>query len=210
MGDEDEDEDEGEDDYEVVQEGSHRPTLSGYETDVEVDDEVGFFAVSTDRNQTNKWKQKLTSSRLDRLERSTAKAKDFYGLVPKAVIVEAHIGIGDSGNHRVCALVDTGSLADFMSSRIVDQLGLTLESREKPMSCQLAVSGSRTVVNHCVVIEIMFQDVREKRRFDMINLDSYDLILGTPCMFRHKMSLGVNLSKVAVGPTEALPIEGSR
>ncbi|KAF8574980.1 hypothetical protein K439DRAFT_1641768 [Ramaria rubella] len=56
----------------------------------------------------------------------------------------------------------------------------------KPLPVQLAVSGSRTVIN-----------------FDIINLDSYDLILGTPFLFQHKVLMGFHPSQVAVGSNKA-------
>ncbi|KZP29149.1 hypothetical protein FIBSPDRAFT_658912, partial [Athelia psychrophila] len=45
------------------------------------------------------------------------------------------------------ALVDTGSLGDFMSTTLAGQLKLKYENLEKPLILQLAVSGSQSTVN---------------------------------------------------------------
>ncbi|KAG9020934.1 hypothetical protein FS837_007741, partial [Tulasnella sp. UAMH 9824] len=142
---------------------------------------------------------------LDRLERNAVRTKDFTCLVPSAIVVEVRI---NGQNAR--ALVDSGSLADFMSTRLVDQLKVRLDKLEKPMAVQLAVTGLRTVVNNSSTVEFEYQGIRENRRFDIINLENYDIILGTPFLFQHKVGLVFNPSKLAIGSEKALPMEGEQ
>ncbi|KAG9020933.1 hypothetical protein FS837_007742, partial [Tulasnella sp. UAMH 9824] len=152
-----------------------------------------------------KTKTPRNAKTLDRLERNAARTKDFTRLVPSAIVVEVRI---NGRNAR--ALVDSGSLADFMSTRLVDQLKVRLDELEKPMAVQLAVTGSRTVVNNSSTVEFEYQGVRENRRFNIINLENYNIILGTPFLFQHKVGLVFNPSKLAIGSEKALPMEGEQ
>ena len=42
--------------------------------------------------------------------------------------------------------------------------------------------------------------------FDIINLNSYDLILVTPWMYQHQLCLGFNPPRVIIGSDDALPV----
>lgn len=44
--------------------------------------------------------------------------------------------------------------------------------------------------------------------FDVSNLESYDLILGTPFLYQHRILLGLNPTQVIVNSIESLPIRG--
>ncbi|TDL15616.1 hypothetical protein BD410DRAFT_816934 [Rickenella mellea] len=128
---------------------------------------------------------------------------DISRSIPSPLVIMVFIN-----NQAVRALLDTGSLADFMSTTLADQLSLAREPLEKPLPVQLAISGSRTVVNYSATVDLRYQDINERRRFDIVNLDSYDLILGTPFLFAHKVLLGFNPSQIAIGSKISLPIKG--
>jgi hypothetical protein len=85
----------------------------------------------------------------------------------------------------MAALLDTGSHGDFVSTTLADQLRLTLNKLDKPLPCQLAASGSRTVIQHQTTVQFQFQEVNEQRTFDIMNMDGYQVILGTPFLFQH-------------------------
>ena len=72
----------------------------------------------------------------------------------------------------------------------------------------MAAKGSRTKVNERVNIRLQYQSVDEHRNFDVMNISGYDLILGTPFLFQHKVTLGFNGAKVVIESSEALPIDG--
>jgi hypothetical protein len=50
----------------------------------------------------------------------------------------------------------------------------------KPVRLQMATSGSRTTIQFGARAEIRFGEFRQKRYFDVVNLDRYDVILGMP------------------------------
>lgn len=106
------------------------------------------------------------------------------------------------------ALIDSGSLADFMSTTLADQLRVKKDILAKPLTLQLAVHGSRSKINYCTTVELRYQEINGPRRFDIVNLDNYDLILGTPFIFQHKVMIGLNPTCVVIASKVALPIEG--
>ncbi|KAG8699915.1 hypothetical protein FRC08_005038 [Ceratobasidium sp. 394] len=136
------------------------------------------------------------------IERNAAKPKDVTRKLPKPLVVEAKI---DGNNVR--ALIDTGSLGDFISSTVVDQLKLKHEVLAKPIGLQMAVTGSRSSITRSVTARLGFQGIDEDRRFDVINIDNYDLILGTPFLYQYEVIVSFNPPTVSVGSRRAQPIQ---
>jgi len=137
------------------------------------------------------------------LERNAAKPKDFNRKIPKSIVVEILIN-----GQPLRALIDSGSLADFISSKTVDLLSLNPIHLAKPLPCQLAASGSRTMITCGVDTEMRYQDIIEHRHFDVINLESYDVILGTPFLYEHKVLIGFNPVRVVIGSVPVIPMKG--
>ena len=57
------------------------------------------------------------------------------------------------------------------------------------------------------MVQFKYQDVHETRTFDVINLNNYDLILGTPWMHQHQVCIGFNPARIVVGSDEAKPLK---
>ena len=136
------------------------------------------------------------------LQRNSAQVKGNSRVLPKPLVVRM-----DVNGHPVRALLDSGSLGDFMSSTLVDQLSINREPLASPLSLHLAVQGSRSKVNARATVQLHYQTIKEKRTLDIINLNNYDLILGTPWMYQHKICLGFNPARVVIGSDEALPLK---
>lgn len=139
------------------------------------------------------------------LQRNTMVTKDLTGLIPKPIIVVVHIE-----GQPARALIDTGSLADFMSLNFAEQLRIPKIQLKKPITIQLAVQGSRSKVNFGVNAWIQYQGTDYKRYFDVINLQHYDVILGTPFLFQHRMMIGFNSPRVVLGSMIPVPIKGTQ
>ena len=137
------------------------------------------------------------------LQRNASIPKDFTRVVPKPIVVVVWIN-----GQPVHALLDSGSLGDFVSTSIADQLKLSKVELLKPLALQLAVQGSRSKVNWGVQADLQYQQIRGKLYLDVVNLSNYDLILGTPWLFQHRIMMGLNLVCVIVGSDELLPIQG--
>ena len=137
------------------------------------------------------------------LERMSMRLKDQSRKIPEPIAVLAKIN-----RHQIRALLNTGLMADFLSTTVMDQLNLQSERYAKPLPVQLTVHGSRSKINCGVKVTFQYQKIDCKRRFDVANLDNYDAILGTPFLFQHKIAIGLNPPCVIVGSTEPVKIEG--
>jgi len=89
---------------------------------------------------------------------------------------------------------------------VVDQLNLKCAVLEKAIGLQLAVQGSRSKINSTVTTCSTYQGINESRQFDMVNLNDYNVILGTPWMYQHQICIGLNLACIVVGSDDAVPI----
>ena len=109
------------------------------------------------------------------LQRNATQVKDNHRTLPKPIVVKMMMN-----GHPVRALLDSGSLGDFLSSTLADQLKVKREPLETPLSLQLAVQGSRSKINARSTVHLEYQEINEHRVLDIININNYDLILGTP------------------------------
>lgn len=126
-------------------------------------------------------------------------------MIPKPVVVVVEVN-----GHPARALIDIGSLADFMSATLAEQLDVTHIELAKPLTVQLAVQGSRSKVNYGTKVLLQYQEISSERYFDIINLQNYDLILGTPFLFQHQVMVGLNELRVVIGSHDPLPIKGTQ
>ncbi|KDQ22499.1 hypothetical protein PLEOSDRAFT_1020767, partial [Pleurotus ostreatus PC15] len=147
--------------------------------------------------------QQVDRNKYAAIQRNTVVAKDSSRSIPKPVVITIEI----NGSAAV-ALLDSGLLGDFMSCDLADQLVAKKIELATPLPLQLAVQGSRSKVNWGCRAWIAYQSINEERYFDIINLSNYDLILGTPWIFQHKILMGLNPPRVVVGSKESLPFLG--
>ena len=139
------------------------------------------------------------------LERTAAVPRDLKRLIPEPIVV-----VVDINGCPARTLMDTGSLTDFISTKFAQQIQAKVFALENALPVHLAVQGSRTKINYGCRAVIEYQEIKEDRHFDVCNLSNYDVVLGTPFLFQHQMSLGLNPTSVLVGSTPPLPIEGKR
>lgn len=137
------------------------------------------------------------------LQRNAAATKDFVRMIPKPLVVVVKIN-----GHAARALIDSGSLGDFISTALVDQLRLKKVELAKQIPLHLAVQGSKSRVSHGLTCQLEYQTIKSARYFDVINLSNYDVILGTPFLFQHRVTIGFNASRVVIGASEPEPIKG--
>lgn len=135
------------------------------------------------------------------LQRNSALVKDKKCIIPKPVVVTMTVN-----GSPVRALLDSGSFGDFMLTTLADQLKVVKEPLNAPLTLQLAVQGSRSKVNTRTNVKLEYQGINEKRYLDIINMTSYNLILGTPFMYQHQICIGLNPAQVVIGSDVSLPI----
>ena len=101
------------------------------------------------------------------MQRNAARTKDTAErLLPKPIVIHVMVD-----GHPVRALVDSGSLGDFVSATVVDQMKLKCTVLDKPLGLQLAVQGSRSRINSFVEVDYSYQNIRDSRHFDVANLN---------------------------------------
>ena len=83
-------------------------------------------------------------------------------------------------------------VTETQSSTLADQLAVKKTLLEVPLALQLAVQGSRSKVNATATAQLQYQEIKEDRTFNIINLNNYDIILGTPWMHQHQICIGFN------------------
>ena len=169
------------------------PYTDGYDPGDDSDDNgavIPLNGVQVDRNK------------YESIQRNASRIKGAAErLLPKPVVIKFTV---DGRPAR--ALVDSGSLGDFMSATLVDQLKLKRTNFEKPLGLQLAVQGSRSKINSFVNVNYSYQDIDDSRRFDVANLNDYDVILGTPWIWQHKVCVGLNPPRIMIGSDTPIPI----
>ena len=60
---------------------------------------------------------------------------------------------------------------------------------DKPIGIQLAVTGSKSVINYSANTTIKYEGRELKEYFNIINIDYYNAILGTPFLRKHKVMI---------------------
>ena len=136
------------------------------------------------------------------LQRNAAQEKGNQRVLPKPIVIRVTVD-----GHPARALLDSRLLGDFMSSTLADQQNVKKVILSTPLALQLAVQGSRLKVNSITAVQLQYQEINEQRTFDIINLNSYDLILGTPWMHQHQVCIGFNPARVIIGSGDSLPLK---
>ncbi|OJT02036.1 Retrovirus-related Pol polyprotein from transposon 17.6 [Trametes pubescens] len=164
---------------------------------------AGAVGLRSSKSSSKKKPGHIPANAIPAIERNAMRPKDFTRTAPLPVVVTVQIN-----GRPARALLDTGCMADFISTTLVDQLKLPTEVLEKQLPVQLAVQGSRSKISRCATVDFAYQDISSRRRFDVVNLENYDIILGTPFMFQHKVALALNPARVVIGCSEPAVMEG--
>jgi hypothetical protein len=101
-------------------------------------------------------------------------------------IIEGYIRIGEIKAH---VLLDSGSTLDMISANYAASSKLDMFQLKKPVKLQMATSGSKSTINFGARAEIKIGEFRQKRYFDVVNLDRYNAILGTPFLKENEVMI---------------------
>ena len=116
----------------------------------------------------------------DTIEYTIVYAKDFKRCILCPIIITVKIN-----RELTRVMIDSGSLVDFMSTKFADQISVRKIALAKLLLIQLAVQGSKSKVNYCTNVRIQYREINSIQHFDIMNLDNYDIILGTLFLFQH-------------------------
>ncbi|PBK80778.1 hypothetical protein ARMGADRAFT_1048915 [Armillaria gallica] len=128
---------------------------------------------------------------------------DISHVVPRPLVIVVNI------NRKPCrALVDTGSLGDFMSTQLADQLKVFKTYLPTPIPLHLAVQESHSKILCEAKVQCKYQSIKMEHYFDIANLSGYNLVLSTSWLYQHNVRVCFNLSSIEIGSDTALPMVG--
>jgi len=88
------------------------------------------------------------------------------------------------------ALLDTGSTTVSITHDFARVARLHVKQLDNPVTLQLGTVGSRSMINYGATARIEFGSITEDNAYiDVVNIDRYDMIIGTPFMRRHHFIL---------------------
>ncbi|KAG9090447.1 hypothetical protein FS749_000528 [Ceratobasidium sp. UAMH 11750] len=106
------------------------------------------------------------------------------------------------GTTLAYVLFDSGSCIDMISPTFVRVANIMPIALEKPIGLQLTLKGSRGKCNFGVNTDLEIGPVKGTHYFDVVNIEKYDIIIGTPFMRQFGVSIDFSL--------DALNIKGTR
>ncbi|KAF8233082.1 hypothetical protein L208DRAFT_1148457, partial [Tricholoma matsutake] len=93
-------------------------------------------------------------------------------------------------------LLDSGCTSDSVSPEFTVSANLKVHELEEPIPLQLGMVGSQSKINFGLFSEFELQGIRGEHYFDVVNLDRYDMIVGTMFMRKHGIILDFERDEV--------------
>ena len=84
-------------------------------------------------------------------------------------------------------LIDSGCKGIMLSPNFIRVAKIEPFPLEKPIGIQLAVTGSKSVISYGANTTIKYEWRESTEYFNIINIDYYDVILGTPFLRKHEV-----------------------
>ncbi|KAJ7179804.1 hypothetical protein C8R43DRAFT_831983, partial [Mycena crocata] len=100
--------------------------------------------------------------------------------------------------HAVFALFDSGCTTEACSPDFARVAGIKVFPIQSEITLQLGTAGSRSKINHGMTATVEYDDIKSEEYLDIVNLDQFDLIIGTKFMRKHKMSLDFEFDTIRV------------
>jgi hypothetical protein len=101
-------------------------------------------------------------------------------------------------NLEAYMLLDSGCTSDSISPEFATSASLKVHELEEPVPLQLGTVGSRSKINFGLFTDFEIGRINGNHYFDVVNIDRYDVILGTVFMRKHSIILDFERDKVRV------------
>ena len=98
-------------------------------------------------------------------------------------------GYWDINGVRAHCLLDSGCKGVMISPDFIHATGIVPIKLEQPIGLQLTCVGSKSTINYGARSTITFGTVCVEEYFDITNIDYYDVILGTPFLWKLNITL---------------------
>ncbi|KAA1479307.1 hypothetical protein DENSPDRAFT_789050, partial [Dentipellis sp. KUC8613] len=90
---------------------------------------------------------------------------------------------------RVLALFNSGSTSESVTPDVARVARLPLIELENPATLQLGCVGSKSKITYGANVRLQFDSIDKVHYLDIVNIDRYDMIVGTPFLYKHGISL---------------------
>ncbi|KAJ7145021.1 hypothetical protein C8R46DRAFT_1232355 [Mycena filopes] len=107
------------------------------------------------------------------------------------------------------ALIDTGSTTNSMTPEFANTTKAPRIHLQDQVTLQLGVAGSRSRINFGTRVAVDFGGIIGYVYFDQVNIDRYDVIIGTPFLNRHEVIVDFGKREIRFpkgGTIHALPL----
>ncbi|KAJ7226264.1 hypothetical protein B0H12DRAFT_1077821 [Mycena haematopus] len=103
-------------------------------------------------------------------------------------------------------LFDSGCTTEACSPEFARVANIPVFPIQTEVTLQLGTAGSRSKINHGMMATLEYDDIKSEEYLDIVNLDRFDMIVGTKFMRKHKISLDFewNTVRVAGVPSSTL------
>ncbi|KAJ7735405.1 hypothetical protein DFH07DRAFT_780023 [Mycena maculata] len=93
------------------------------------------------------------------------------------------------GGMKAFMLFDSGSNTDSLTSEFARATNCWIFKLNEQITLQLGCVGSRSRINYGARAPVNFGSIKGHAYYDLVNLDRYDGIIGTPFMIKHSLIL---------------------
>ena len=101
-------------------------------------------------------------------------------------------------NLEAFVLLDSGCTSDSISLEFAMSANLKAHKLEEPVPLQLGMVGSHLKINFGLFADFELGSKKGSHYFDVVNINRYDVILGTVFMRKHSVVLDFDLDKVCI------------
>lgn len=105
---------------------------------------------------------------------------------------------------KAYTLFDSGSTTDSITPEFAHVTKALKIMLNEQVTLQLGCVGSRSKICYGTLVPITIRKIKKQAYFDVINLDRYDCIIGTPFMSEHKISLDFGRKMIVIEEVEML------
>ena len=91
------------------------------------------------------------------------------------------------GGVKAHCLIDSGCEGIMISPSSIRAAKIKPFLLDKPIGIPLAVTGSKSIINYGANAIIKYNEKESKEYFDIVNIDYYGAILGTPFLRKHEV-----------------------
>jgi hypothetical protein len=103
---------------------------------------------------------------------------------------------------KAVALLDSGCTTDAVTPELMRIVGLKIYELKEQVPLQLGTRGSQSKINYSTKACIRYGPMEVSQYFDIVNIDRYDVTLGTVFMRKHGIVLDFKRNQVRIGDKE--------